>query len=303
MAGRSVNLFLVDGSASGMRLAEVGLSTIKCVVSPRASLSALGKRAESSKTGVYFLIGPDPDDPNRQRVYIGEGDSIIKRIKAHDKDDNKEFWTEAVLFISKDENLTKAHVRFLEARFLSLAREAKRVILDNGTAPQDANRLPEAAEAEMEEFMLQAKLLLATLGYNIFQPQQLISRNIDAADQDPVPVFKYSGTGYAAIMDIDSENGLFVVRENSTARLDEAGALSQTYKNLRQRLIDDEILVLDDGKYTFSQNYGFTAITAAAQVVSGQTVNGRVAWKTDDNIAYREWQDSQLPDTDTPIEA
>jgi len=104
VAGRSINLFLVDGSASGMRMAEIGLSTIKSVVCPRASLAALGKRSESKRTGVYFLVGSDPAVPDRRKVYIGEGDKIITRINAHDKDEKKEFWTDAILFISKDEH-------------------------------------------------------------------------------------------------------------------------------------------------------------------------------------------------------
>lgn len=279
-----------------MRLAEIGLSTIKCVVAPRASLAPLAKRAESARTGVYFLIGLDPDDPTRQRVYIGEGDSIITRIKAHDNDDNKEFWSEAILFISKDENLTKAHVRYLEARFIQLARQAKRVILDNGNNPPEVGKLPEAAEAEMEDFILQAKLLLATLGYNIFQPQQIVVQPGQPAVENAPPVFQYSGNGYEATLDLDADNGLFVVRQESTARQEEAGALRPTYRNLRQRLIEDGILVLNDGRYIFEQSYGFTAITAAAQVVSGQTVNGRAVWRTPDGVFYRDWQDAQIPE-------
>ena len=295
MTGRSINLFLVDGSASGMRLAEIGLSTIKSVVCPRASLAALGKRPESKRTGVYFLVGPDPDTPGRQRVYIGEGDVILTRITAHDKDDAKEFWTEAILFISKDENLTKAHGRYLEARFITLAKAANRYSVDNGTQPSEEGKLPEAAIAEMEEFVFQAKLLLATLGYSIFEPQQIVVVTPGTPPQDTeAPTFTYSGGGFEASLDVDVENGLFVVRAGSKARKDETPALQPTYRNLRQQLISDGVLETRDDHLLFSRNHGFTAITAAAQVVSGQTVSGRAVWKTVDNIVFKDWQDSQI---------
>ena len=70
MPGRSIRIFLVDGTASGLRTAELGLSTIKAVVIPRASLSNVAKRSEPQKTGVYILIGPDSDNPGQKKVFL-----------------------------------------------------------------------------------------------------------------------------------------------------------------------------------------------------------------------------------------
>ena len=121
MAGRSIRLFLVDGSATGLRTAELGLSTIKALVVPRASLAqALQDREEIKRTGVYLLVGADRNNPGRKQIYIGEGDVVAVRLSSHAKDAAKDFWEEAIVFTSKDENLTKAHVRYLEARLLRL---------------------------------------------------------------------------------------------------------------------------------------------------------------------------------------
>ena len=109
MAGRTINLFLIDGTPSGLRFAEIGLSTIKALVVPRASLTKFAKRHEATRTGVYMLIGPDDSDNSKQRLYVGEGDSIIKRIK-DDHDAVKDFWTDAIILISKDENLSLIHI-------------------------------------------------------------------------------------------------------------------------------------------------------------------------------------------------
>src|SRR5262249_14533580 len=170
MSGRSIRLFLVDGSASGLRTAEIGLSTIKALVIPRASLQQSSQRDEPRRTGVYVLVGTDSDNPGRKKLYVGEGDSVISRLAAHNKDPDKDFWEEAIVFTSKDQNLTKAHVRYLEARLISLAGEAKRATVANSTTPNEQGRLPEPDEVEMEEFITQSRLLLGTLGYDLFDP-------------------------------------------------------------------------------------------------------------------------------------
>ena len=85
-------------------------------------------------------------------------------MNIHNKDEAKDFWEEAVLFVSKDGNLTKSHVRYLESRLIALAKEAKRATLVNGTSPSEQGKLPESDEVEMEEFIIQARLLLGTSG-------------------------------------------------------------------------------------------------------------------------------------------
>lgn len=158
MAGRSIRIFLIDGTASGPRTAELGLSTTKAIVVPRASLSTVGRRSELQKTGVYVLVGSDSDRPGIKKIYVGEGDAILPRLVNHNSDEAKDFWSEAVVFVSKDENLTKAHARYLEARFIALAKEAKRANVANATGPGCEGRLPEPDGVEMEEFIGQARL-------------------------------------------------------------------------------------------------------------------------------------------------
>jgi hypothetical protein len=288
MPGRSIRVFLIDGVASGLRTAELGLSTIKALVVPRASLPAAAKRPEVQRTGVYILVGRDPDKPRVLKIYFGEGDSVLTRLSAHDKDPEKDFWEEAVVFVSKDENLTKAHGRFLESRFISLAHQAKRCTITNATVPPDQGRLPEADELEMEEFISQARLLLGTLGYDLFSPIQ----------ESPPPAsteFAYSGDGFSASCVVDSTSGQFVVRKDSKARKHEAPAMQPGYKALRARLLETGVLAEDKDSYRFTQDYPFTAITAAAQVVSGQNVSGRTAWKLKDGSkTFAQWQDAQL---------
>jgi hypothetical protein len=289
MPGRSIRIFLVDGTTSGLRTAELGLSTIKALVVPRASLSAATKRPEVRKTGVYILVGRDPDKPGVRKNYIGEGDCVLTRLVAHDKDQEKDFWEEAVVFVSKDENLTKSHARFLESRFISAAYQAKRCTVTNATTPPDQGRLPEADELEMEEFISQAGLLLGSLGYDLFSVVQ-------EAPPEPTAEFVYSGEGFSACCVVDAASGQFVVRKGSKARKHEAPAMQEGYKALRARLLETGVLVEDADSYSFTQDYPFTAISAAAQVVSGQNVSGRTTWKLKDGSrTFAQWQEAQLP--------
>jgi hypothetical protein len=78
------------------------------------------------RTDIYRLIGPDPESLHRDRIYIGEGDSVFVRLTAHDQDETKDFWTRTVIVTNKDENLTKSHRRYLESRLISVAHEAAR---------------------------------------------------------------------------------------------------------------------------------------------------------------------------------
>ena len=294
MLGRSIKVFLIDGTASGPRTAELGLSTTKAIVVPRASLSTVSKRGELQKTGVYVLVGGDSDRPGFTKIYVGEGDTILPRLIAHNSDEAKDFWSEAVVFVSKDENLTKAHARYLEARLIALAKEAKRATVANGTEPPAKGRLPEADGVEMEEFIGQMRLLLGTLGYDILEP--LLSPP-PAADQPVAPVdqpeFRYEGEGFSARCVVDLDAGQFVVKAGSTARSHESASLSPTYRTLRAQLQESGVIAEMGDALRFSQDYAFTAATPAAQVVSGQMINGRVAWKANDQT-FAQWEDEML---------
>src|SRR6266487_7116815 len=93
---------------------------------PRTELDQLLLREELDKAGVYILIGSDPLT-NAPRAYIGEAEVIRERLKQHK---TKEFWVSAIVFVSKDENLTKAHVRYLENRVLTEAAQVNRFTLE-----------------------------------------------------------------------------------------------------------------------------------------------------------------------------
>ena len=176
--GKTVRIYLADGNATGIRHAEVVNWTGQAVVCPKNRIGELASWPESQRPGVYLLFGED-SDTGAPRAYIGEAESVLKRLHSHVK--HKDFWSHVIFFSSKDENLTKAHVKYLESKMISLADSANRVVLENSARPALPS-LPRADCDAMGEFLDFAKLLLGALGSSILQP--LPTKPTDGGDND-----------------------------------------------------------------------------------------------------------------------
>ena len=290
MAGRSIRLFLIDGTPQGMRTAEVGNWTGLALVCPRTDLARLGGRLEARRTGAYILVGPSETSASGLAVYVGEGDEVWSRLTSHD--DSKDFWTFAVVFVSKDENLTKAHVRWLEARLVTDIQRAKRAEVKNGNAP-GGNKLPEPDTADMEAFYENVRLLLPTLGVNVFAADSIAISKARAKDATTLELRWEDARAECAVM-----NGQFIVQEGSTARVKQVDSLSDGLRALRKALRDEGVLAPVQGNpalLRFTQDYAFDSVSTAAGVVAGTGLNGRAHWKVQPgNIPYKEWQERQV---------
>lgn len=285
MSGRQIRIFLVDGTPNGIRTAEIINWTGSILVVPRARLPEVANRRESIRTGVYCLVGPDPDYANRDRVYVGEGDNVFARLVTHSKDATKDFWTTAVICVSKDENLTKSHGRYLESRLIALALAAGRATVVNGTSPV-GNPLPEADVSDMEYFMEQVQVVFPVLGLTFLQPVP------SAAEQRIVFVNTDVGTQARAI----ESDGEFVVLKGSTARKDGSPSWV-SYKDLRDELLQaGKLRQSPNPEYLeFTEDVPFRSPSAAAAVVAAANRNGRVLWKVEGtDQTYAEWQEARL---------
>lgn len=164
MPTATIKLFLVNGDPKRLRTAELSNWTGKAVAGPRSELESVLAREESQKSGVYFLTGNVPES-GKGAVYIGEAECVRDRLKSHlDKD----FWNQVVFFTSKDENLTKAHIRYLEGRLIEQARHAARTIVQNGQS--SGARLPESDREDMEIFLEKIQQLLPMLSVEVLVP-------------------------------------------------------------------------------------------------------------------------------------
>jgi hypothetical protein len=261
---------------------------------PRSDLPALLRREEARRTGVYLLLGDAPDSVGGIQVYVGEGDDISARLTSHARE--KDFWERAVLLTSKDANLTKAHARFLESRFLQIAREAQRSEVVNGTAPP-LIALPEGDVSDMEYFIAQALIALPVLGVNVLRatPTRVIAeiptnqtRVSQAAPEFTMEQPREGLTAHATEID-----GEFTVLIGSHARNKQVGGGS--YVALRERLERDGTIDTTTDPAVFTKNQVFASPSAAAAVVAGRSANGRTSWVEDSTgLTYGAWQNRDL---------
>ena len=286
--GRSIRIYLADGSAAGIRHAEVVNWTGQAIVCPRARVSELKDWEETQRPGVYLLVGDDPDG-TRPLLYIGEAELVLDRLKQHAADAKKDFWDQVVVFTNKDANLTKAHVKYLESRIVELAREIGRAKLVNGNTPPRPS-LPRADRDAMEEFLGPARLLLAALGFTALQPLSRISTQPIDAPSGPladielrfiVPKRGVDARGHL------TDEGL-VVRSGSIGNRTVRETLSKGWIAMRADLLADGSLVDTGTHIEFRRDVLFASPSAAAAVVSGGAWNGRAGWKDADGITLGE---------------
>jgi hypothetical protein len=146
MSSATIKIFLDHGDPKRLRTAELSNWTGKAVAGPRSDFEGVVGHEESGSSGVSFLTGKDPES-GKPSVYIGEAENIRDRIKVHLE---KDFWNQIVYFISKDENLTKAHIRYLEGKLIEQARQVNRALVMNGQS--SGAKLPESDREDMEVF-------------------------------------------------------------------------------------------------------------------------------------------------------
>lgn len=294
---RTIRIFLAEGSATGILTAEIMNWTGKIAVAPRSSLPTLIDRPEAGRTGVYILVGVDPANTSKTMVYVGEGDSVKKRLVSHNQDESKDFFSRVCLVVSKDENLTKTHVRHLESRLIAAIKAAGKATLVNGTDP-GFDLLPESDRADMDFFFDQIKMVLPVLGFDFMQmPVTLVSAQQPAEPVPESPEFEMEAVGTSARG--REAQGKFIVMQGSTARVQ--GVPSWTsYKQLREQLVADGKIVPSDSPdfFKFATDIPFDSPSAAAAVICGRNENGRERWRiVGTGQTYAEWQQSQIPKT------
>lgn len=125
---KTIQIFLPDGNARSVRVAEVTSRTVQAVQVPRSKLNAADERDEVQRVGVYFLFGETEDNPGKPVAYIGEAENCYERLVGHHRE--KEFWNTALVITSKTQSFTKAHARYLE--YDCSGRREMRIVSDFG---------------------------------------------------------------------------------------------------------------------------------------------------------------------------
>lgn len=264
MPSATIKLFLPTGDPQGLKIAELSNWNGKALAAPRSELKELLAREEMKQSGIYCLTGTD-DETNRPAAYIGEAETLGDRLRSHRE---KDFWVQANVFLSKDENLTKAHTRYLEGRLIDEARKAGRWQLVNGQG--SGAKLPESDRAEMEVFLGKVAQLLPLLGCDLFGTVRTA-----AATMPLVCTIKgLKAYGYRT-------PGGFLVLKNSEAVVEvrpSANTHAQWMVSLRETLLKESALVNRGDRLVFARDTEFSSPSFAAAVVRGGNANGQTEW-------------------------
>jgi len=269
MSSATIKLFLPLGDAKRLRVGEVSNWTGKALAAPRTELEDLLQREEAERAGVYFLFGTDPEHGDAL-AYIGEAEVIRDRLKQHKA---KDFWNAVVVFVSKDENLTKAHIRYLENRLLDEAKQAGRYKLENANSSNP--KLPESDREDMEVFLSRIRQVLPVLGSDLLTP---IHGSIKTARPQHELYCKNKG---AVARGHRTEGGFVVFKDSTAVAVERPSAQAQHpyVLSLRKKLVQDGTLVEQNGVLVFTKDTEFASPSAAAAVIHGGGANGLTAWK------------------------
>lgn len=275
----TIKIFLPGGDPDGLRTIEKSGWSGSGIIIPRALIGEAKQRRELARTGVYVLVGP-AEESGLPSVYVGEGDPIKPRLEQHAA--KKDFWTSCCAFTSKDENLNKAHVQFIEARLIEIATLGKRCVLENNNSPARPS-MSEADSADAEGFLTEMLLCFPVLGLNMFSRAAPVRTN--------AKLLQIAAKGISA-HGLETSDG-FVVRAGSGAVKAEVTSCHAYLKELRTALISNGVLKPDGSNYVFTQDYIFASPSTAAGVVQGRAANGRVDWKTKEGKTLKELQEEQ----------
>jgi hypothetical protein len=277
----SIRIFLADGTPEGIRIVEKSNWTGRAVVASRSQLTEAILRDELVRPGVYVLVGPV--ESGASRIYVGEADVLRDRLKQHAK--QKDFWTRFVAFTSTDENLNKAHVRYLESRLVALAKAANQWEVENHTVPAEPP-LSEADRADANWFLDEMLVIYPILGVDAFE---------SAAEEGPAPegtdTLLLSERG-AKARGRETKDG-FVVFEGSWARATVTESVPKLVDEQRQQLLERGVLVPDGDHLVFRQDFRFSSPSLAAGILVGGSANGREAWRASDGRTLKSIQNER----------
>ena len=258
--GKQIRLFLTDGSASGIRYAELMNWTGQAFACPKGLFTKLKGWPETQRAGVYVLVGLN--GKGDEAVYIGESENVLSRLLWHLSQSTLDDIIEAFFFTSKDANLTKGHITYLEQRLVKRAEEAKQYVVEYGREPSK-KPLSKPESATMEEFLENLYLVAAAMGYRVFEAPPT------KPSHDGAGLFTLTLENEIAATGYPSEEG-FVVKNGSAATPIDAPSLNAGYKALKADLRSKSVLVTEGDRLTFTQDYTFKSSSAAACVVDGK---------------------------------
>ena len=280
--GKTIELFLVNGTADSLITAELSNWNGKAIKIPRIEVANCD-RDDIKQVGVYFLLCQEDDGSDS--VYIGEAENVKERLVQHlrdyQADKEKYYWNTAIVFTGRD--LNKALIRYLENRFVEIARRSKRyIVLTKNTYRNTV--IKESQIAVMEEFIDNVKILINALGCKVFESYAQSDSPIVSSDDEILLL----STGSASATGKVTTEG-FVVFKGATINEKTSTKLGKGAQRLRQKILDSD--KVKDLKTT--EDILFSSSSAAADFILGYSASGPQTWKDKAGRTLKEIESSE----------
>ena len=289
--GITITNYLVNGNPEGITMSYVSNWTGQAIKIPRNAFLETKEFEELNKPGIYYLIGSREENPDETLIYIGEANHLFDRIKQHTRDSDKAFFELIIVFSSKDDNMTVSHTKYLESKILTEIFEKSGYKIVN---KKDGNRinLPKMVRDEMDIYFDNMKILLPTMGYDLFKPT-IKEQKQSLTTKDEKLILEVGEIKAQAKL---ITNGLLVLK-GSLMKPIPTPALAPTYLKIRLDLVHKGYVQQSVKGFEFLQDYEFSSPSQAGAVILGYSVNGRVAWKNSNGKTLKEIEDEKIDDS------
>lgn len=281
--GRLIKLFITGEDPRSLRTVELDNWSGMAVMGRPTYFKRALEREELSRSCLYLLIESAGID-DIPEVYVGESDDFAQRYVA------TKFpiaFDNFVVFTNKDENLTRAHVKWLELKVWELLTENEGKVTVANKARPTGSKLPEAEVASMITFLGNVIYVLEALGFEFFSVsgREAPKKSVEEISAVAVPHQRPAGSfvtntlpkndGSKAFLDINEDGYL---RAGSKISKTTTDSLPANVRKLREQLIQERALVDEGECLRLEKDISFAKPSPASALVKGRSSTGHGDW-------------------------
>lgn len=291
MSGKTIKLYIMGEDKKNLKTAELSQWTGKAYIGERKHSKIIQTIDELSAPGLYFLLSEDQTSLQKD-IYIGEADEVNKRINNHYT--GKEWWEKFVIFISKDSNLTKAHVRYLEKKIFKIIKENDILFNLKNSSEPTGSKLPDSDIDDLEEYSINLIYVLKNLG--ILDFAKISQKKSELSNYENYFYLNLTsdridekGQILQAQM-IPTENGYRLLKGSFIEKNERQSFSSKSYYSLRKKLENEKYFKETNfkGCLILNKDVDFNSASAAASVVKNRLTNGKKEWKDINGVSLDE---------------
>lgn len=275
MASKSLKIFVTGDSPRSLKKITLFNWSGFAFLGTRTHKKQLEQRQELTGTGLYFLFS-DPED-GIVKMYIGETDNFFNRIKQHILDPDKDWWDHFIVFQAND-NLNKAHVRFLEKYFWEIASKSPQIEIKNTASAGGAN-LSEEDRADLSTFKDNILYILEALNLGYFQTGEV--RQSDKSENLIYTTTSLANHDESAFMEKIEDT--YILKAGSyiclKAKDSFQNAHSSYYQKWKELVDSPDVKKINEDLGILQRDLEFTSPSVCGALVKARSTNGLTAWR------------------------